>query len=101
VVKGGPEKKCISADLEAAYKATGRECGRVELPAGMGPEVDILEFLIRDRLKHLASVRARNVARVYGLTAEEFSMTLSRVSFVIADERVSAIISPPVQKVKV
>ena len=95
MVKGGRENRCTPKGWEETFgKVLGRECPRVELPFDLTPEVEILEFLLLDRLKPLAARRAELVCSVYGMSLEEENETLSRVCAILTNPDVRAITDP-------
>lgn len=98
VVKGGQEGKCVSKEYEEAHilAGTGKVCPRVELPAALEPDVEIIQFLIgENKANRLSTLRAECVADVYGLTTEELNETLSRVHETLGRPELARLVNPP------
>ena len=70
----------------------------MELDSALAPEVEILEFVLNERLRSGWHFRAECVGQVYDMTAEEMNETLSRVSATLSHPHVSALIDPKVNE---
>lgn len=95
VINGGPEERCVGESWDVAIGSKiGRPCPRVELPAEMLAEAELLAWLIHDDKRPLADARFWTLVQTWGLSAAEADQLLARVSYVLSDSAVVSILHP-------
>lgn len=85
---------CIPANISRSIQRQhGRPCPRVDLEPGNGTAFHVIQFLIHDDLKPLASMAFDAVARP--ADDEERQFMLTRIARTMQHREVMAVLHPP------
>lgn len=96
VVYGGPEDRCVGEnDWDKPFgEKLGRPCPRVDLDPSLAAEAELLSWLIHDDKRPLAEARYWTIVQALDLSPQDADLLLARVSQVLSDETVIALLHP-------